>query len=38
VIQEAADRAARRIAKLGRVDQAVLRGAIDRVGTIEVAD
>jgi ribonuclease HI len=38
VIQEAADRAARRIAKLGRVDPAVLRGAIDKVGTIEVAD
>ena len=38
VIQEAADRAARRIAKLGRVDEAVLQDAIDRVGTMEVAD
>src|SRR2546428_8198667 len=38
VIQEAADRAARRIAKLGRVDENVLRDAIDRIGTIEVAD
>jgi ribonuclease HI len=36
VIQEAADRAARRIAALGRVDESVLRDAVDRVGTIEV--
>lgn len=34
-IQEAADRAARRIAKLGRVDEVVLRDAVDRVGTAE---
>ena len=38
VIQEAADRAARSIAKLGRVDEAVLRDAIDRIGTIDVAE
>src|SRR5215210_8756634 len=36
VIQEAADRAARRIAALGRVDESVLRDAVDRVGTGEV--
>lgn len=33
VVQEAADRAARRIAALGRVDEAILREAIDSVGT-----
>jgi ribonuclease HI len=33
VIQEAADRAARRIAAQGRVDEEVLRNAIDKVGT-----
>jgi ribonuclease HI len=38
VIQEAADRAARRIAALGRVDDSVLRDAVDRVGTVEVED
>ena len=38
MIQEAADRAARRIAKLGRVDEAVLRDAIDRIGTIDVTE
>lgn len=38
VIQEAADRAARRIAALGRVDDAVLRDAVDRVGTTEIED
>ncbi|HYY59350.1 MAG TPA: RNase H family protein [Pyrinomonadaceae bacterium] len=38
VIQEAADRAARRIAALGRVDESVLRDAVDRVGTAEVTD
>ena len=37
-IQEAADRAARRIAALGRVDESVLRDAVDRVGTAEVTD
>ncbi len=35
VVQEAADRTARRIAKLGRVDEEVLRDAIDRIGTAE---
>jgi len=34
-IQEAADRAARRIAALGRVDESVLRDAIDSLGTTE---
>lgn len=38
VIQEAVDRAARRIATLGRVDEEVLRDAEERVGTIEVTD
>jgi ribonuclease HI len=37
VVQEAADRAARRIAALGRVDESVLRDAVDRVGTVEVS-
>lgn len=35
VIQEAADRAARRIAATGRVDESILRDAVDRVGTAE---
>lgn len=35
VIQEAADRAARRIAALGRVDDSILRDAVDRIGTEE---
>ena len=34
-IQEAADRAARRIAALGRADESVLRDAIDSLGTTE---
>jgi ribonuclease HI len=38
VIQEAADRAARRIAALGRADESVLRDAVDAVGTVEVID
>ena len=38
VVQEATDRAARRIAEIGRVDEEVLRDAIDRVGTIEVEE
>ncbi|HJU53542.1 MAG TPA: RNase H family protein [Pyrinomonadaceae bacterium] len=38
VIQEAADRAARRIAALGRVDENVLRDAIDRIGISEGID
>jgi len=35
VIQEAADLAARTIAKVGRVEEKVLRAAADSVGTIE---
>lgn len=35
VIQEAADRAARRIAALGHVEPSVLQEAVDRVGTAE---
>jgi ribonuclease HI len=38
LVQEAADRAARRIAALGRVDESILRDAVDRVGTVEVAE
>ena len=37
IIQEAADTAARRIAKLGRVDDEILRDVIDRLGTFEVS-
>lgn len=37
VIQEAADRAARRIAALGRVDESVLQDAAERVGVYEPA-
>lgn len=37
LIQEAVDRAARRIATLGRVDEDVLRDAEERVGTVEVS-
>ncbi|MGI8733523.1 MAG: ribonuclease HI [Pyrinomonadaceae bacterium] len=37
VIQEAVDRAARRIAALGRVDEEVLRAAEEQVGTIDPA-
>ena len=33
VVQEAADKAARRIAAAGRVDEDILRAAIDKVGT-----
>ena len=36
VIQEAADRAARKIAALGHVEPAVLQDAVDRIGVIEV--
>jgi ribonuclease HI len=36
VIQEAADRAARRIAALGRVDDTILRHAVDSIGTSEI--
>ncbi len=37
VVQEAADRAARKIAALERVDESVLRAAIDSVGDVELA-
>jgi ribonuclease HI len=37
LIQEAVDRAARRIATLGRVDEDILRDAEERVGTIEIS-
>lgn len=36
VIQEAADRAARRIAAVGRADESILRDAVDRIGTTEI--
>lgn len=36
VIQEATDRAARRIASLGRVDEEVLRDAVDKIGVKEL--
>jgi len=35
VIQEAADYAARRIAQAGRVDESILRDAVDRIGVTE---
>jgi len=35
VIQEAADRAARQIARVGRVEAEILRDAVDRVGAVE---
>jgi ribonuclease HI len=35
VVQEAADKAARRIAASGRVDEEILRAAIDKVGTTD---
>lgn len=38
VIQEAADRAARRIAALGRVDESILRDAVDSLGSVETDD
>ena len=38
VIQEATDKAARRIAALGRVDDEVLQKAMDTVGSIEVVE
>ncbi len=37
-LQEAADYTARRIAALGQVDDAVLREAVDRIGTMGVAE
>ena len=38
VIQEAVDRAARRLAALGRVDAEVLRAAEEKIGTLEITD
>lgn len=38
VIQEAADRAARKIAALGHVEPAVLQDAVDKIGVIEPED
>jgi ribonuclease HI len=38
VIQEAADYAARRIAQLGRVDESILRDAVDRIGVTEMTE
>jgi ribonuclease HI len=38
IIQEAVDRAARSIAAAGRVDDGVLRDAIDRIGVDELTD
>ena len=38
VIQEAADRAARRIAAAGRVDESILRDSVDRIGVAELDD
>jgi ribonuclease HI len=38
VIQEAVDTVARRVAELGRVDDEILREAVDRIGTTETAD
>ncbi|MCA1558317.1 MAG: hypothetical protein LC731_07250 [Acidobacteria bacterium] len=35
IVQEAADKAARRIAALGRVDDSILRNAVDTVGSAE---
>ncbi|HXD34131.1 MAG TPA: RNase H family protein [Pyrinomonadaceae bacterium] len=35
IVQEAADRAARTIAKTGRADEKILRDAVDRVGTVD---
>jgi ribonuclease HI len=36
IVQEAVDKAARKIATIGRVDENVLRDAVDKVGTIEL--
>lgn len=36
VVQEAVDKAARKLAGLGRVDETVLRDAVDKVGVIEI--
>jgi ribonuclease HI len=37
-VQEAVDRAARGIAAAGRVDESILRDAIDRIGVVEMAE
>ena len=37
LLQETADRAARRIAAAGRVDQIILEDAVERIGTTEVS-
>jgi ribonuclease HI len=36
IVQESADRAARRIAAAGRVDESILRDEIDRIGVVEI--
>ena len=38
ILQEAADNAARRIAAAGRVEESILRDAVDKVGVIEATD
>ena len=38
VVQESADRAARRIAAAGRVEESILRDEIDRIGVAEMMD
>lgn len=38
IVQEAADRAARRIAATGRADESILRDEIDRIGVIEITN
>jgi len=38
LLQEAADNAARRIAAAGRVDESILREAVDKVGVVETSD
>jgi len=38
LLQEAADNAARRIAAAGRVEESILREAVDKVGVVETSD
>jgi hypothetical protein len=38
LLQEAADNAARRIAAAGHVEEAILRDAVDKIGTVEATD
>ena len=38
LVQEAADKAARKIAAMGHVDEAILRTAVDRVGAFDPAE